>query len=97
MRRPQGYARLFGPGLDGVTDQGIAALQRDKECDTFTCAHCNRVVHVPALTDPANIGGLCKQCMGFICPACVEKAACTPFESKLEAQLTRAARLKDYR
>ncbi len=96
MRNAQGYARLFGPGLDNVSDPGQAALNRDGECDTFTCKHCNCVVHVPAMTDPSNIGGMCRQCMGLICPNCVNVGACTPFEAQIEAQLTRAARLREY-
>jgi hypothetical protein len=71
MLRPGGYACLSDP------EAGT------RECDTFTCAHCNSIVHVKARTDPADIGGLCKQCMGLICPACVGQA-CVPFLKRLE-------------
>lgn len=70
MLRPGGY--LVGQG-DGVKI----------EQDTFTCAHCNRVVFVKPQSDPADLGGLCKQCMGLICPSCVGRG-CDPLEKKLE-------------
>ena len=71
MRSPQGYAVISGP-------EGIV------EADTYSCKHCQRIVHVPPRCDPADLGGLCKMCMGLICPACVNEGACAPFEKKLE-------------
>ena len=96
MRNSQGYSQLFGPGLDGLKDPGLAALQKDKEADTFTCGHCNCVTHVPANTDAANIGGLCKVCMAFVCPKCASLGICSPFEKQLELQLTREYRMREY-
>ncbi len=66
MSHPGGYARIDHP--DG------AAI----EFDTFTCAHCNRVTHVAARQRPEDIGGLCKQCMGLICPGCVGAPCVAP-------------------
>jgi len=54
-----------------------------QEHETFTCAHCQRIVHVPPRAAPASLGGVCKQCMGLVCPACVAAAQCDPFEKKL--------------
>jgi hypothetical protein len=71
MRRPGGYAQIVEPD------------QATSEFDTFTCAHCNRVTHVAARQRPEDIGGLCKQCMGLICPGCVG-APCVPFLKRLE-------------
>jgi hypothetical protein len=71
MRHPGGYACITEP--DGGR----------QEFDTFTCAHCNRVTHVQARADPADIGGLCKQCMGLICRRCV-RGACVPFLKRLD-------------
>jgi len=71
MRNPGGYACIVEP--DRPT----------RELDTFTCAHCNRVTHVAPRARPEDIGGLCKQCMGLICPACVGKP-CVPFLKRLE-------------
>jgi hypothetical protein len=71
MRNPGGYARIDQP--DCAPD----------EFDTFTCAHCNRITHVKPRARPEDIGGLCKQCMGLICPACVGQP-CVPFLKRLE-------------
>jgi len=70
VRAPQGYAVWAG---DRVT-----------ECDTFTCGHCQRVVFVPPKADPAELGGLCKQCMSLTCPRCTAAMRCLPFELALE-------------
>lgn len=71
MRRPGGYACIIDP------DDGV------RECDTFTCAHCQRITHVRAKARPEDVGGLCKCCMGLICPRCLSKP-CVPFLKKLE-------------
>jgi len=71
MRNPGGYATLSEP--DGV-----------KESDTFTCNHCQYIVHVKPLIAPEEFGGLCKFCMKLICPKCVGKGSCTPWEKKME-------------
>lgn len=70
MRRPGGYAVIFGE-------------DRPDEADTFTCAHCQRITMVKARQRPEDIGGLCKVCMGLICSECVDKG-CTPFERRIE-------------
>ena len=71
MLKPGGYAQIVEP--DRPT----------RELDTFTCAHCNRITHVKARERAEDIGGLCKQCMGLICPACVGQT-CVPFLKTLE-------------
>lgn len=71
MRNPSGYATFT---TDGVIT---------KERDTFTCFHCNRIVHVKPKCDPADLGALCKVCMRLVCPRCSDKG-CIPFEKKLE-------------
>ena len=58
MRNPGGYAVWS-------YDDG-----RRREADSFTCGHCNRIVIVPPRADPADLGGLCKQCMALTCPRC---------------------------
>src|ERR1043166_363694 len=72
MRNPGGYACIVEPDRPA------------RECDTFTCAHCNRVTHVKARARPEDIGGLCKQCLGLIGATGVGQA-CGPFGKKLEA------------
>ena len=72
MRNPQGYGVVFAPG-------GVMS-----ETDTFTCGHCNSIVNVPVKARPEEVGGLCKQCNHLICPACVLKLSCTPWELQME-------------
>lgn len=82
MLKPQGYATL-------TSESGVA------ECDTTTCAHCNAITHVRAGQRPEDIGGLCKSCMGLICPRCVG-GACDPFLKKLERWAARHEALRSY-
>ncbi len=72
MFKPGGYGFSFDPG-------GIR-----QEADTFTCAHCNRIVIVRPKCDPADLGGFCRLCTKMICPSCVDIGSCDPFEKKLE-------------
>lgn len=84
MRKPQGYAVL----IDG---EG-----RSRERDTFTCGHCQRIVHVAPKADPAEVGGMCYGCGALVCPTCVEARACTPIKARLEAAERRADALRSY-
>ena len=72
MLRPQGYAVVS-------YDDG-----RVVERDTFTCAHCQRVVFVKPRQDPATLGGWCGCCSTLICSTCEADGRCTPFEKRLE-------------
>ena len=72
MLKPGGYGVIIGGGLRG----GKA------EFDTFTCAHTNRIVTVPAFARPEDIGGFCTVCGGLICKEEVGKG-CKPFEKRL--------------
>ena len=83
MRNPGGYAYVFDE------------LGTQKECDTFTCHHCNRVVHVKPKMDPTDLGGMCKLCMKMICPKCVG-FGCTPFEKKLDIMEARDRARRSY-
>lgn len=72
MRSPGGYAVITGP--DGT-----------QEADTFTCKHCQKIVHTRPLTDgTGDAGGLCKCCMGMICGPCVDRGICVPWEKAFE-------------
>ncbi len=89
MRSPQGLATIVGDlpcNAPTIIDQGIPDATRhfETEIDTFTCGHCCRIVHVPVRASPSDIGGLCKQCMELICPQCVDKMVCTPWEQEME-------------
>ena len=72
--KPLGYFVCFDP--DG----------RDREADTFTCQHCNRVVKVKPFCSPSDIefGGQCKGCMGLVCLRCYDIPGCDHIEKKLE-------------
>jgi len=74
MRNPGGYLHSFDP--DGIR----------QESDTFTCFHCGKVVIVKPKCDPADLGGFCRLCTKMICPRCVDKGTCDPFEKKLERE-----------
>ena len=92
MRRAGGYAQIIGPGLDGpMPSDGIAALQRQGECDTYTCYHCQVLTHVGPRTDVC----MCKICMRFICERCdgllSAGGGCTPWEKQMERQARRSA------
>lgn len=85
MRNPHGYTTIVGDlarKTPTLVEQGVR--HTEKEIDTFTCEHCNRVVHVPARAAPETMGGFCRQCMGLICPKCVAKRTCTPWERAME-------------
>lgn len=57
---------------------------RTVERRSFTCQHCNRLTLVAPGADPADIGGLCKVCMGLVCPRCAGIDRCDPVEAKME-------------
>lgn len=69
MRDISGYATLTMP------------FGTMKEADTFTCYHCNGVVHVKPRERDFTRCGICDH---LICQPCRGKG-CTPFEKKLEA------------
>lgn len=60
-----------------------------RECDTFTCVHCNGVVFVgvkmigAAPGDDPDLGGYCTSCDAPICSGCAGKE-CRPFKAWLE-------------
>ena len=83
MRKPGGYAVFMSP------------CEAPVERDTFTCAHCNKVVIVQPMQRPEDLGGMCKHCMGMICPQCLDKG-CTPFEEKLKQWEANEAARRSY-
>jgi hypothetical protein len=81
MRRPGGYLVVAGAA-------GVA------EADTFTCRHCQRVRLVRPKERPEDLGGLCRVCMGLVCPDCAG-GACVPFERRLEMAEARGRLFRD--
>lgn len=95
MRKPGGYGQLI------CHDERAVAFDANgrtvgKECDTFSCKHCNRVVFVNTRDRPEDVGGFCRCCTGLICGPCVDTGVCTPLEQRLQAMEQRADALRSY-
>lgn len=73
MRKPQGHFFVTN------NENGENEVH-----DTFTCGHCQYVTIVKPMMDPADLGGLCKQCMSLICRACVALGRCDPWDKMFE-------------
>lgn len=71
MRGVSGYATITSP-------EGFK-----READTFTCGHCQKVVHIKPMAPLDEVGGRCTVCDTLICPGCVTTGKCEPFEKKL--------------
>jgi hypothetical protein len=97
--KPQGYASVVSPmECEVVLDPHRQRAQigvGTAEYDTATCKHCNGVFHVGARQRPDDIGGLCKTCMGIICPRCLGKP-CKPFMKRLEEMERKEDALRSY-
>lgn len=94
MLRAGGYGQIIGERGITATDAQGRTIQA--ECDTFSCAHCNRVVFVNANEKAADIGGFCRCCAGLICGPCVDEGTCTPLEKRLAEQEARYHALRSY-
>jgi hypothetical protein len=79
--RARGYYRETGP--EGTVEH-----------ETFTCAHCQRLVKCSVPPNPDIDGWNCRQCFARICRYCASKQVCDPFERKLERIEARASLLK---
>lgn len=96
---PQGYAC--------ITDRATGKVLN--ECDTMTCSHCQRIVHVPAGKKIEEVGDICRGCMGVICRRCADKRAgrvpdiassgsgpvCITFMRSIEREEDKEARRRD--
>jgi hypothetical protein len=83
MRRAQGW--LIVTNTDGSTD----------EADTFTCAHCQKIVPCRAKQSPYELGGFCRLCDRLICSKCAGRD-CAPFMRQIEAAEEREYRRRQY-
>ncbi len=80
-RRQGGYLLVKNPDGEGG---------RDREADTFTCRHCNRVTLLPPGADPASIGRWCSTCDGLLCPKCSANLGCAHVEKRMALIESRA-------
>ncbi len=98
MRNPQGYAVFTSPDAARVT---LDKFQCDDisagttERDTFTCVHCNKVMHVKPKASMDEFGSMCRNCMKMVCPKCAS-GPCVPFMKKLELMEKRDQALRSY-
>ena len=88
MRNPSGYAVIISPEKSKVYFDKLRCEEVPSgtfEADTFTCAHCNRIVHVKPFAPMDEFGSMCRLCMKMVCPTCAD-GSCVPFERRLELQ-----------
>lgn len=95
MLKAEGYSVIMSPG------------ERDKEHDTFSCAHCNYITFTkPRVDGPLQVvvikndqsvvlqdAGFCRKCFRHICPKCEKLRNCTPLLAKIEAEEATARQL----
>lgn len=98
MRNAGGYAVIVSPdagsvNFDRLRCEPIAA--GTYEADTFSCVHCNRIVHIKAGAPMDEFGSMCRNCMKMVCPKCAD-GSCLPFEKKLEMAEARDRALRSY-
>jgi hypothetical protein len=96
MRRPGGYAMVVSPVASLVKFDGnrFECVDGTFETDSFTCIHCNRVVHVKAGSQGDEY--FCRRCMAPICSPCADHP-CIPFMKKIEEQEARDRQLRALR
>ena len=98
MRSPQGYAQIISPQRSTVYFDRLRCEEIGEgvfEVDTFTCCHCNSVIHVKPFAPMDEFGSMCRRCMKMTCPRGAD-GACTPFEKRLEAWEARGRALRSY-
>ena len=98
MLKPGGYVTIASPtpsvaSFDRFRCENISAGMF--EADTFTCVHCNRVIHVKPMTSMDEFGSMCRNCMRMVCPTCAD-GPCIPFEKRLEQMEKRSIALRSY-
>jgi len=93
-------------GYSIITSPEAARVRYDKfqcdeigagitERDTFSCMHCNHVVHVKPKAPMDEFGSMCRNCMKMVCPKCAG-GPCVPFMKKLEMAEKRDQVLRSY-
>lgn len=91
MRNPGGYVQIVTPvSTKLILNSGLHCEEIGEgttEIDTFSCCHCQGVVHVVA-GDRSADEYFCRNCMARICSPCADHP-CTPFMRKIEEAETR--------
>ena len=98
MRKAGGYAMITSPeptlvNFDRLRCEAIG--EGTFECDTYTCEHCNRIIHVKPGAVPEELGSMCRRCMKMVCPGCAPKG-CLPWLKQLEMAESRDRALRSY-
>lgn len=91
MRHPDGYGVIFDPDLP----------LGKQESDTVRCGHCQHIWTVaPGQAGQSSLH-FCSGCDRIICPRCVQKSHCIPFEEDIQRRekqaLEAAARQEAHR
>jgi hypothetical protein len=98
MRNAGGYAVITTPEPTTVHFDRLrceAIGEGIFEVDTYTCEHCNRIVHVRPGAIPEELGSMCRNCMKMVCPSCAP-FGCMPWLKKLEIAERRDRALRSY-
>jgi hypothetical protein len=98
VRKAGGYAVITSPDPSNVNFDGFRCERISAgtfESDTFTCCHCNRIIHVKPFAPMDDFGSMCRNCMRMVCPTCAD-GPCVPFEKRLEAAEKRDRALRSY-
>lgn len=98
MRNPGGYALITSPQPSKVNFDRLRCEQVGEgyfEADTFTCVHCNAVIHVRPKANMDEFGSMCRNCMKMVCPRCAN-GPCVPFMKRLEEMEESDRRRREY-
>jgi hypothetical protein len=98
MRRAGGYATITSPEPTRVNFDRLRCEiigEGFHEVDTYTCEHCNRIVHVKPGAIPEELGSMCRNCMKMVCPLCAPRG-CIPWLKQLEIAERRGLALRSY-
>lgn len=71
-KRTGGYISIVDP------------VEGNREYETFTCFHCQHLIHFATRAQLSERSGGCSMCSRVICLPCVEKGSCTPWEKQIE-------------
>lgn len=85
--RPQGYAQI----VDRLTGQTL------KECDTYTCVRCTKIIHVPPGVPFEQVATIDRNSNGVMCARHADEDDRRTFIQRVEPQEDIDARLNVFR